>query len=173
MATALSPLNYIDAASINPDPGSPIPLVELYGASVLEGSNDIQPYRDIHALFTEFCEDFKKELGEAALVFSAIPPSQIAAGRARGGNAIDAPRGGFHAIQFSLSLPLGVQNRSAALEQGRQNFFKKYVSCPLVARCITKRLPHLARLRLPACLSTSVKVTRTRMFSRHMGDLNF
>ncbi|KAF8961743.1 hypothetical protein BDZ97DRAFT_1827773 [Flammula alnicola] len=128
--TALSPLSYYDAANLIGDPGAATPLVELFGASVLEGSNNTQPYRDIYALYAELCENFKGELGGTTLSFTAVPNSQIVAGRARGGNAIDAPRGGFNMIQFSLSLPLGAQNTSAGLEQARQNFFKNAPRTP-------------------------------------------
>ncbi|KAG6909194.1 hypothetical protein DXG01_001708 [Tephrocybe rancida] len=131
--TALSPLSYYDAANLIGDPGAATPLVELFGASVLEGSNDIQPYRNIYSLYNELCDNFKGELGGTTLSFTAVPNSQIVAGRARGGNAIDAPRGGFHMIQFSMSLPEGAQNTSPALEIARQNFFKKYVLVVFIA----------------------------------------
>jgi hypothetical protein len=128
--TALSPLSYYDAANLIGDPGAATPLVELFGASVLEGSNNTQPYSDIYALYAELCENFKGELGGTTLSFTAVPNSQIVAGRARGGNAIDAPRGGFNMIQFSLSLPLGAQNTSAGLEQARLDFFENAPRTP-------------------------------------------
>ncbi|KAG6826986.1 hypothetical protein H0H92_013648 [Tricholoma furcatifolium] len=121
--TALSPLSYYDAANLIGDPGEGLQMVELFGASVLAGSNDTTPYQNIYSLWATVCENFKDEIGGTTLSWTHVPQTQIDAGRARGGNAIDAPYGGFHMIQFSLSLPEGVKNTSAGLEAARQNFF--------------------------------------------------
>ncbi|KAG6901265.1 hypothetical protein C0995_014383 [Termitomyces sp. Mi166 len=120
----LSRLSYYDVANLIGDPGAVTPLVELFGASVLEGSNNTQSYRDIYSLYATLCENFKGELGGTTLSFTPVSNSQILAGRTRGGNAIDAPRGGFHMIQFSMSLPVGAQNVSVGLETARQTFFR-------------------------------------------------
>jgi len=128
--TVLSPLSYYDAANLIGDPGAATPLVELFGASVLEGSNNTQPYRDIYSQYAGLCENFKGDLGTTTLSFTAVPNSQIMAGRARGGNAIDAPRGGFHMIQFSMSLPAGVQSINPALDAARQTFFQTAPKTP-------------------------------------------
>ncbi|KAJ7706699.1 FAD-binding domain-containing protein [Mycena rosella] len=117
--TNLTALSYYDISNIIADEGPP-PVVELYGASVLQGSDDVVPYREIFALYTQFCQTAKDELAMTTLSFTPVMDSQIKAGRARGGNAIDAPHGGFHLVQFSLSLP-PVQKISALawLQPGR------------------------------------------------------
>ncbi|KAJ7683029.1 FAD-binding domain-containing protein [Mycena rosella] len=127
--TNLTALSYHDISNIIADQGPP-PVVELYGASVLQGSDDVVPYREIFALYTQFCQTAKDEVALTTLAFTPVMDSQIKAGRARGGNAIDAPHGGFHLVQFSLSLPPGPKNISAGLAAARQTFFNEAPRTP-------------------------------------------
>ncbi|KAJ6595860.1 FAD-binding domain-containing protein [Mycena vulgaris] len=128
--TSLAPISYYNISYLLGDPGAPISLVEQFGASTLEGSNDITPYREIFSLYTALCEEFKAELGGTTLSFTTIMDSQIEAGRARGGNAIDPSRGGFNMIQFSMSLPEGPKTLSPALSAARQKFFAEAPRTP-------------------------------------------
>ncbi|KAJ7250592.1 hypothetical protein C8J57DRAFT_1354339 [Mycena rebaudengoi] len=123
--TNLTAHSYYDISYLLGDPGSPVSLVELFGASVLAGSHDVTPYRDIFALYTELCHKFGDELGGTTLSFTAVTDSQIKAGRDKGGNIIDAPHGGFYMIQFSMSLPPGSTNISIGLAAARQKFFNE------------------------------------------------
>ncbi|KAJ7485296.1 hypothetical protein FB451DRAFT_1127443 [Mycena latifolia] len=128
----LSALSYYDISNIFPDPGTPVSVVELFGASVLAGSDDVTPYRELLAVYNQFCQDqrVRNEVDETTLAFSAVMNSQINAGRAKGGNTIDAPHGGFHLIQFSLSLPPGPTNISAGFAAARQTFFDEAPRTP-------------------------------------------
>jgi len=121
----LTAMSYYDISFLLGDPGAPISLVEQFGASVLEGSDDVRPYHEIFSQYSTLCNEFKTELGGTTLSFTIVMDSQIEAGRARGGNIIDAPRGGFYMIQFSMSLPQGPRTLSPALAAARQKFFNE------------------------------------------------
>ncbi|KAJ6595833.1 FAD-binding domain-containing protein [Mycena vulgaris] len=128
--TNLTALSYYDISYLLGDPGAPVSLVEQFGASVLEGSDDVTPYRQIFSLYSTLCDQFKHELGGTTLSWTVVMDSQIQAGRAKGGNAINAPHGGFYMIQFSMSLPEGPKTLSPALSAARQTFFKKAPRTP-------------------------------------------
>jgi hypothetical protein len=170
--TNLSVLSYYDVSNFLGDVPPP-PVVEFFGASVLEGSDDVTPYREIYALYTELCQEFKDELAETTLAFSVVQNSQIAAGRAKGGNAIDAPHGGYYDVQFSLTLPPGPTNISPGLAAARQTFFDQSVafidSPPFLSR-LNRNLGRLGP-RVYPCIS--VKAIRTSMCWRRTAAMSF
>lgn len=132
----LSKLSYMEIAHYLVDAN--VPKGQLFGASAF-GTIE-QPYRDAFSSFMNFSQTFQTSYESTLIAFTPVLVSQIIAGRQSGGNAIDPPLGGYNALQFQVTFPVGVESVPPELEAGRQIFFRQYV---------------LSFLRSPALMSNS------------------
>jgi len=69
----------------------------------------------------------KDALDAAVFAITHVPKSQIEAGRAQGGNIIDAPLTNYGLVQFHIQLPAGWNYLPQRVEKARKDFFKKCV----------------------------------------------
>jgi hypothetical protein len=125
---SLSRLSYADIVAntfpTNDDHGS----TYLYGSSTRKGGDE-KSFVDALNFNFNFTQSLKRDLAWTALTFTPIPDSQIKAGRARGGNAIDAPlTGGYAVMQIMQTLPVGVVDVPPAVAKGKQQLLNQYVT---------------------------------------------
>ncbi|KAJ7184626.1 FAD-binding domain-containing protein [Mycena filopes] len=127
LSSELGPLSYFDVAATlgsQSDRG----YVQHYGASALVGDEDL--YLDAYNHWSNFSATFFDNFNETSLAFTPIPESQIQAGRARGGNIINAPHGQFAAIQLDQQLRTGIQEISPVLQSGIDLLFAQIPPSP-------------------------------------------
>ncbi|KAF9461947.1 hypothetical protein BDZ94DRAFT_770917 [Collybia nuda] len=127
---SLSALSYADIVAntfpANDDHGS----TYLYGASTRRGGDE-KAFVDALNFNLNFTESLKRDLAWTALTFTPIPDSQIKAGRARGGNAIDAPlTGGYAVMQIMQTLPVGVVDVPPAVANGKKKLLSQIKPVP-------------------------------------------
>lgn len=122
-STTLGPMSFSDvqnvlAADVNGNG-------QIFGASALVG--DEQLFLDALTHWTNFSLAFKDNpaLSTVILAFTPIPQSQIDAGRAKGGNAIDPPDGAYAAVQMEKTFFPGVTRVPEDVEQGGQLLFQQ------------------------------------------------
>jgi len=126
-AQILSPLSYYDIAMTLPaggDRGSG----QHYGASALVGDEAL--YLDAFRHWTNFTDTFQLDLAMSVFAFTPVLQPQIQAGRARGGNAISPPDGGYAAVQIAQQFPLGVTSINPDVERGIQLTFAQIPPSP-------------------------------------------
>ncbi|KAJ6567061.1 FAD-binding domain-containing protein [Mycena capillaripes] len=115
VSAQLGPMSYLEVAAtlgLESDRG----FVQHYGASAFVGDEDL--YLDAFKHWTNLTATFKDQFNATTLAFTPVPDSQVQAGRARGGNIIDPPRGGFAAVQIAETFNAGVTEISPAVQQG-------------------------------------------------------
>ncbi|KAJ7765610.1 FAD-binding domain-containing protein [Mycena metata] len=120
--TQLGPLSYFDMSFIlglENDRG----YVEHFGASALVGEEAL--FLDAFNHWSNFSTTFASSFNESTLVFTPILDSQIQAGRARGGNIIDAPHGQFASVLIEQQFAAGIQDISPALQNGIDLLFQQ------------------------------------------------
>ncbi|KAF8574997.1 FAD-binding domain-containing protein [Ramaria rubella] len=123
----LSPLSYFDVAGTlgtGADRGNGV----LFGASALVGDESL--YLDAFNHIANFTTTFQSELNITVLAFTPVLGPQIQAGRARGGNAIDPPDGGYAAVQIQKQFLPGVLTISPEVEDGVQLLFEQIPRSP-------------------------------------------
>ncbi|KAF9069819.1 FAD-binding domain-containing protein [Rhodocollybia butyracea] len=108
-STNITQLSYLGVFNTNPA-GNASGSGEMFGAGVFSSAENTQVYLDARAHWDNFTQAVS---GTGAylftsLIFTPIPSSQIEAGRARGGNAIEAPLGGYVALNLGDTLTVGV-----------------------------------------------------------------
>ncbi|KAJ7590537.1 FAD-binding domain-containing protein [Mycena floridula] len=123
----LGPISYFGVSNFLDDSTLPI-QGQLFGGSAV--GSDEQSYIDVFNHFMNFTSTFSTSIASTNLAFTPVLNPQILAGRARGGNAIDPPLGGYNAIQFQVSFPVGTTEVPPALEAGRQLFFQQVPPAP-------------------------------------------
>lgn len=120
ISKTLGPLSYYDIASTLPA-GGDRGNGQHYGASAL--NSDEMLYLDAFSHWMNFTQTFTNDFSMTVLAFTPVLDPQIQAGRARGGNAISPPDGGYAAVQIAEQFPVGVTEISANVEQGIQLLF--------------------------------------------------
>ncbi|KAJ7590538.1 FAD-binding domain-containing protein [Mycena floridula] len=126
-SAALTPLSYLEVASSLPS-GNDRGSTSFYGASAF-GKNETQ-YLDAFSHFMETVSAFADEAAIVTLAFTPVLQPQIDAGRARGGNAIDPPDGGYAAVQINQQLLPGLTAVSRKFEEARRLLFKQLPRSP-------------------------------------------
>ncbi|KAJ7672612.1 FAD-binding domain-containing protein [Mycena polygramma] len=107
VVSQLGPLSYYGVAEtlgLGDDRG----YVQHFGASALVGDEDL--FLDAFNHWSNFSAVYKDNFNTTTLAFTPIPDSQIQAGRARGGNIINPPSGGFAAVQIYEQFKTGVED---------------------------------------------------------------
>jgi hypothetical protein len=105
--------------------------VQHFGASALDGADE-DAYLAAFKHWSNFTATFKDEFALAGMAFTPIPESQVQAGRAKGGNVIAPPRGGWAAVQFGEEMKAGVKDVPPRVQKGIDLLFEQYVvSFPL------------------------------------------
>ncbi|TFK65916.1 FAD-binding domain-containing protein [Pluteus cervinus] len=112
-----SPIDYTQACNLL-GPGDDRGHGQLFGASAFSG--DVGLYHNAYLQFKNFSTTFKSSLNGTVLAFTPIPESQTAAGRQRGGNAIDAPLRNYAAVQFYNQFVDDLTSVPGPVENGRQ-----------------------------------------------------
>ncbi|KAJ7932786.1 FAD-binding domain-containing protein [Mycena leptocephala] len=127
ISSQLGPLSYFDMAGIlglESDRG----FVQHYGASALVGDDDL--FLDAFTHWTNFSTTFKDNFNMTTLGITPIPDSQVQAGRAKGGNIISPPRGGFAAIQLGETFKAGIDDTPPVVQRGLDLLFEQIPPSP-------------------------------------------
>ncbi|KAF9069630.1 FAD-binding domain-containing protein, partial [Rhodocollybia butyracea] len=127
----ITQLSYLEVLNTTPA-GNNSGSGETFGAGVFSSAEDVQMYHDARAHWDNFTQAVA---GTGAyfftnLIFTPIPSSQIEAGRARGGNAIDAPLGGYVALNLGEQLTLGVAQPPAEADDAKLLFLNQLHRSP-------------------------------------------
>ncbi|KAF8623249.1 hypothetical protein AX17_007495 [Amanita inopinata Kibby_2008] len=122
----LSPLNYSEV--ITTFPRAPHGNVQFFGASAQ--NRDVPLLQSTYDSWQNFSRTFSSEVKTSFLAYTPILNPMILASRARGGNPINPPLGGFITINFGLTLPDGVTTAADDLEAGRQLLFQQAPPSP-------------------------------------------
>ncbi|KAJ7756946.1 FAD-binding domain-containing protein [Mycena metata] len=120
VSSTLGPMSYYDVSEtlgLGDDRGS----VQHFGASALVGNEDLflEAFKHWSNLTTALLDNFAM----TTLAFTPIPDSQIQAGRARGGNSINPPSGGFAAVQIYEQLAAGIDDIPPDVQRGADILF--------------------------------------------------
>lgn len=99
---------------------------QLFGASALEGAN--ANYLNAYRHWKNYTLSFPNDIDTSIIAFTPISDTQVKAGRERGGNAIDPPRGGYAAVQLQMEFPAGVMDVPYEVRRGRELLFQQFVS---------------------------------------------
>ncbi|KAJ7456002.1 hypothetical protein B0H11DRAFT_2176138 [Mycena galericulata] len=129
--TSIGPLSYSEIIHNTFPPADSVHgSTYIYGSSVLAGGDAIA-FLNAAAANLNFTQVFKDQLSSTALTFSPIPDSQILAGRARGGNAIDAPlTGGYAVVQIMQTLLPGILQVPTDIAAGKQVLLQQIKPVP-------------------------------------------
>lgn len=122
VSSDLGPRSYFDVAGIL-GLGNERGFVHHFGASALVGEENL--FLDAFNHWTNFSMAYKDNFNTTTLAFTPIPDSQIQAGRAKGGNIINAPGGGFAAVQIYQEFKTGISDIPADVKVGIDRLFKQ------------------------------------------------
>ncbi|KAJ6463919.1 hypothetical protein C8R45DRAFT_1024606 [Mycena sanguinolenta] len=126
--STLGPMSYFDVAGtlgLGDDRG----YVQHFGASALVGDDNGQ-FLDAFTHWQNFSQVYKDNFNSTTLAFTPIPDSQIQAGRAKGGNIIDAPGGGFAAVQIYQQFKAGLTDIPPDVRSGIDLLFEQIPPSP-------------------------------------------
>ncbi|KAF7353925.1 FAD-binding protein [Mycena venus] len=127
ISSKLGPASYLDVTAtlgLENERG----YVQHFGASALVGEEDL--FLDAFEHLKNFTMAFKDQFNVTSLAFTPIPDSQIQAGHAKGRNIINAPRGGFSAVQIMQTLKSGVRDITSDLQRGIDLLFEQIPPSP-------------------------------------------
>ncbi|KAJ6591056.1 FAD-binding domain-containing protein [Mycena vulgaris] len=127
MNSQLGPLSYFDVAGtlgLGDDRG----FVQHFGASALVGDDEL--FLDAFNHWTDFSMAFNDSFNTTTLAFTPIPDSQIQAGRAKGGNIINPPSGGFAAVQIYETFNSGIDDVPPNVQIGIDMLFDQIPPSP-------------------------------------------
>ncbi|KAJ7704349.1 hypothetical protein B0H17DRAFT_1039337 [Mycena rosella] len=127
VTSQLGPLSYLDVAG-SLGLGDGRGFVQHFGASALVGDDDL--FLDAFNHWSNFSKAFQDDFNTTTLAFTPIPDSQIQAGRANGGNIIDAPSGGFAAVQIYETFRSGIDDIPADVQRGIDVLFEQIPPSP-------------------------------------------
>ncbi|KAF7366687.1 FAD-binding protein [Mycena sanguinolenta] len=125
--STLGPMSYFDVAGtlgLGDDRG----YVQHFGASALVGDEAL--FQDAFVHWQNFSEFYKDNFNSTTLAFTPIPDSQIQAGRAKGGNIIDAPGGRFAAVQIYEQFKAGLTDIPPDVITGIDSLFEQIPPSP-------------------------------------------
>ncbi|KAF9069818.1 FAD-binding domain-containing protein [Rhodocollybia butyracea] len=130
-STNITQLSYLEVLNTNPA-GNNSGSGETFGAGVFSTAESTQVYLDARAHWDNFTQAVA---GTGAyfftsLIFTPIPSSQVEAGRARGGNAIHAPLGGYVALNLGDQLTLGVAQPPPEADEAKLLFLNQLHRSP-------------------------------------------
>ncbi|KAJ6567062.1 hypothetical protein B0H19DRAFT_1374386 [Mycena capillaripes] len=100
-------------------------FISHFGASALVGNEVL--YLDAFNHLINLTSVFKDYFNYTTLAFTPIPESQVQAGRAKRGNIISLPRGGFAAVQISKSFKAGVTAIPPAVQTAIDLLFEQCI----------------------------------------------
>ncbi|KAJ7815742.1 hypothetical protein B0H14DRAFT_2846589 [Mycena olivaceomarginata] len=124
----LGPMSYLDVMATLGS-GNERGFAQRYGASALDGADE-DAYLAAFERWSNFSAAFKDELSMTTLGFTPIPESQVQAGRAKGGNIIAPPRGGWAAVQLGKQFKAGVADVSPRVQRGIDLLFEQIPPSP-------------------------------------------
>ncbi|KAJ7075111.1 FAD-binding domain-containing protein [Mycena belliarum] len=127
VSSQLGPLSYFDVAGtlgLGDDRG----YVQHFGASALVGDDDL--FLDAFDHWNNFSVVYKDNFNTTTLAFTPVPDSQIQAGRAKGGNIISPPRGGFAAVQIYETFRAGINDIPQNVQQAIDVLFEQIPPSP-------------------------------------------
>ncbi|KAF8800052.1 FAD-binding domain-containing protein [Phlegmacium glaucopus] len=115
----LSPMSYLEANNVLGS-GSNRGFGELFFASAFNSSAGVGEYMSAFRHVNDYVSSINKSVFGTVLAFTPILDSQILAGREKGGNVIDPPRGNYVAIQVQTQFPSGVLTLSPKVKAARK-----------------------------------------------------
>lgn len=118
----LGPMSYFDVAGtlgLGGDRG----YVRTFGASALVGDESL--FLDAFNHWMNFTLAYKDNFNTTTLAFTPIPDSQIQAGRAKGGNIINPPSGGFAAVQIYEQFKAGIDDVPPNVQRAIDELFEQ------------------------------------------------
>ncbi|KAJ6588206.1 FAD-binding domain-containing protein [Mycena capillaripes] len=127
VTSQLGPMSYFDVAGtlgLGNDRG----YVQHFGASALVGDEAL--FLDAFNHWMNFTVAYKDNFNTTTLAFTPIPDSQIQAGRAKGGNIINPPSGGFSAVQISEQFKAGVDDIPPNVQRAIDVLFEQIPPSP-------------------------------------------
>ncbi|KAK7019842.1 FAD-binding protein [Favolaschia claudopus] len=127
MSSTLGPMSYFDVSEtlgLGNDRG----YVQRFGASALVG--DEETYLEAFDHWMNFTQAFQGDFNITTLAFTPVPNSQIQAGRAKGGNIINAPHGGFAAVQLAEQFNAGLNRIPPQVLEGLDLLFEQIPPSP-------------------------------------------
>lgn len=133
----LGPLSYFDMTNTLPN-GRDRGAGWHFGGSAFVGDETL--YLNALGHWTNFTNTFKDHLSLTILTFTPVLNPQIQAGRARGGNAINPPLGGYAAVLATEQYAPGVMAIPAEVEQGTTLLYSQYAVIVII---LSEVLTHL------------------------------
>ncbi|KAJ7628455.1 hypothetical protein FB45DRAFT_918330 [Roridomyces roridus] len=127
MVSQLGPLSYSGVAETL-GLGDQRGLTQHFGASALLGDDSL--FLDAFNHWTNFTTTYQDNFNSTTLAFTPITELQIQAGRNKGGNIINAPHGGFAAVQIYQTFNPGVVDIPANVQDGINLLFKQIPPSP-------------------------------------------
>jgi hypothetical protein len=122
VSSQLGPMSYFDVSGIL-GLADGRGYVQHFGASALVGDEHL--FLDAFNHWTNFSTVFKDNFNTTTLAFTPIPDSQIQAGRAKGGNIINPPSGGFSAVQIYQQFKTGIDDIPPDVQKGIDVLFEQ------------------------------------------------
>ncbi|KAJ7852285.1 FAD-binding domain-containing protein [Mycena leptocephala] len=127
VSSQLGPMSYFDVSGIL-GLADGRGYVQHFGASALVGDEHL--FLDAFNHWTNFSTVFKDNFNTTTLAFTPIPDSQIQAGRAKGGNIINPPSGGFSAVQIYQQFKTGIDDIPPDVQKGIDVLFEQIPPSP-------------------------------------------
>ncbi|KAF7343432.1 FAD-binding protein [Mycena venus] len=127
VSSTLGPMSYFNVAGtlgLGNDRG----YVQHFGASALLGDEDL--FLDAFNHWMDFSVAYKDNFNTTTLAFTPVPNSQIQAGRAKGGNIINPPSGGFAAVQIYEQFKAGITDIPQDVQGGIDVLFDQIPPSP-------------------------------------------
>lgn len=115
----LSPVSYLEANNVLGS-GGDRGFGQLFFASAFNGTAGVEEYLNAFRFFNDYTSSIKSSVSGTVLAFTPILDSQILAGREKGGNIIDPPRGNYVAIQLHTQLTSGLLTVSPTVHAARK-----------------------------------------------------
>lgn len=120
---SLGPLSYYDL--VTSIPKFPRDSIEFFGASNARREDAV--LQSYYQNFWNFSQSMEQYFTQGYLAYTPVLDPMILAGRANGGNPMNAPLGGYITITVALQLPPGQDYVPQPVEDARLLLLEQYV----------------------------------------------
>ncbi|KAF8154432.1 hypothetical protein B0H34DRAFT_660706 [Crassisporium funariophilum] len=127
--TQLSAVSYIEANNVL-GAGADRGFGQLFGASAFNATVGVSHYMDAFRRWNEVTSAMTDTLSATVLALTPILDSQILAGRAKGSNIMDPPRGNYAAVQVQSQMANGQFTLAPHIETARQLLLQQIIPSP-------------------------------------------
>ncbi|KAF9044202.1 hypothetical protein BJ165DRAFT_1528763 [Panaeolus papilionaceus] len=125
----LSAVSYLEANSILGD-GADRGFGQLFGGSAFKADVGIDAYRKAFSDWSVLVETIRDSISGIVLAFTPILDSTILAGKLRGSNIIDPPRGNYVTLQLQTQFQASLLAQSPQVNAARQTFLSRHPPSP-------------------------------------------